>query len=326
MNDVDDGGLPSLADLERGLKEALGSGPHSVGIEVLTRVSFLGSSTYPSEVVSVRLPDGARRRVFCKYGRDGQSDSHGHRGGVRREAVVYRDVLSNSSLSAPQLLGSYRDSDSLQTWLFLEYLDGSSVVRSRPGLLPAAAAWIGRFHRESLDRLTEPWVSHVGVYDLGYFTGWAERARNFAAEVGVGQPLVAEICDRFEEVARELVDTPLCLIHGEFYPNNILARGGVLYPVDWESAAIGVGEVDIAMLTERWPARATHDCIAAYSAARWPGGAPSNFERRLAISRVYVHLRWLGEREDWYHGCFTRSEDRLRADASVAGLIQGPVS
>jgi len=47
-----------------------------------------------------------------------------------------------------------------------------------------------------------------------------------------------------------LLTSPPTLIHGEFYAKTVLVRRGKLFMVDWESAAIGPGEVDLAALTE----------------------------------------------------------------------------
>ena len=43
------------------------------------------------------------------------------------------------------------------------------------------------------------------------------------------------------------------MIHGEYYPHNILFQSGVVRPVDWETAALAPGEIDLATLCEGWP-------------------------------------------------------------------------
>jgi hypothetical protein len=71
-----------------------------------------------------------------------------------------------------------------------------------------------------------------------------------------------------------------------------------MFPVDWESAAIGAGEVDLASLTDMWPSDLMDDAVAEYARVRWPQGAPDSFGRRLLAARVYWILRWLGNRPD----------------------------
>ena len=87
------------------------------------------------------------------------------------------------------------------------------------------------------------------------------------------------------------------MIHGEYYPKNILVRDAAILPVDWESAAAGVGEIDLATLTTGWGPAVRSACEGAYVASRWPEGAPHGFERRLDLARMYVRLCWLEGRQ-----------------------------
>jgi hypothetical protein len=114
------------------------------------------------------------------------------------------------------------------------------------------------------------------------------------------------------------------VIHGEYYAKTVLIRYQRLFMVDWESAAIGAGEIDVAALTEGtgWPAKLVLRCEDAYQRARWPEGAPAGFKRRLDAARIYLHFRWLGERPDWT----TREKslwryDHLHTAAGRLGLI-----
>jgi hypothetical protein len=59
-----------------------------------------------------------------------------------------------------------------------------------------------------------------------------------------------------------------------------------IYPVDWESAAVAAGEIDLAALTEGWPPGFVEQCELEYQRARWPEGPPTGFERRLAAAPV----------------------------------------
>src|SRR2546425_655507 len=45
------------------------------------------------------------------------------------------------------------------------------------------------------------------------------------------------------------------VIHGEFYAKTVLLRKQDLFMIDWESAAVAAGEIDLATLTEGkgWP-------------------------------------------------------------------------
>ena len=92
-----------------------------------------------------------------------------------------------------------------------------------------------------------------------------------------------------------LLGSPTTVIHGEFYPSNVLRVGDAIRPVDWESAAVGAGEIDLASLVEGWPEKLARECVENYRGIRWPQGAPASFERVLDAARVYLALRWLGD-------------------------------
>lgn len=112
-------------------------------------------------------------------------------------------------------------------------------------------------------------------------------------------PWFLQICENFDVLCEPLLTAEQTVIHGEFYPLNILVQRGQIFPVDWESTAIACGEIDLASLTERWPEDISNSCIDSYINARWPAGAPDNFEQVLDSARMYLNLRWLGDRKEW---------------------------
>lgn len=94
----------------------------------------------------------------------------------------------------------------------------------------------------------------------------------------------------------EVLDkAPATVIHGEFYGYNLLWDEGAVVPIDWESAAISAGEIDLASLLERWSPDVVEACEAAYADARWPVGAPTSLAKTLHAARYYMALRWLGD-------------------------------
>jgi thiamine kinase-like enzyme len=74
---------------------------------------------------------------------------------------------------------------------------------------------------------------------------------------------------------------------------------GAVQPVDWESAALAAGEIDLAMLTDDWPPALSNVCDAAYAEARWPRRVPDEFWSILEYARMYVQFRWLGDDPKW---------------------------
>ena len=96
------------------------------------------------------------------------------------------------------------------------------------------------------------------------------------------------------------------MIHGEYYPHNILVTSGRIYPIDWESVAIAAGEIDLAALTEDWSPELVRQCEQEYQQTRWGSACPPDFAQRLAAARLYLCFRWLGDRPQW-----TVMEDNL---------------
>jgi aminoglycoside phosphotransferase (APT) family kinase protein len=222
----------------------------------------------------------------------------------------------------PALYGVHAEGATGRTWLVCDYLEETDLLHRKSAALAPAARWAGAFHRLSAAHLSQAPLSFVNAYTVEYYLGWARRTFRFAEGLHGRFPWLRRLCDRFEEAAAVLLTPPLPVIHGEYYPGNVLVRKGRIYPVDWESAAAAAGEIDLASLTECWSAAIARRCEAEYQRARWPEGAPADFGRRLAAARLYMAFRWLGERPDW-----TTDEavawrfDELRSAGEQFGLL-----
>jgi aminoglycoside phosphotransferase (APT) family kinase protein len=270
--------------------------------------------------VTCQLDTGESLKLLCKYSADREHDSHGHRGGVEREAAVYRDVLHPCGLSVPRFRGTYTDAASGWTWLVIDYLEGAKTAYSEDCMV-RAASWLGRFHSVHDETLIRAPGLALRTYDEAYYLGWARRMLDFAAPWVEELPWLAPFCERFTEIAAVLLERQATVIHGEFYRRNILIRDGVVYPVDWESAAVGAGELDLASLTQSWPASMVKRCELLYEETRWPDGAPASFEKALDAARVYWLFRWLGDKRSRTEKRFHRRIDKLRSAAERWNMI-----
>lgn len=315
--------FPELKALAAGLNSVLcanGSGCHKVAI--LNRIPSIFTSTYPSEIVTCRANHEEELKLYCKYMAKTGGSSFGHRGGLAYETEVYRRVLEPLALSRPKFYGAYEDSMSGDCGLILEYLEGSLRVPKgpQPESILLAAEWIGRFHAANEARLSA--VSFLNRYDSNYYAGWVRRTSRFSRGQFRRFPWLTLLCERFEEFIGILLSSPLTVIHGEYYPHNVLVRSGVIYPIDWESAAIAAGEIDLATLTEAWDDELIRQCARAYRQSRCGGGSSPEFERRFAAARLYLSFRWLGERPDWTAG--NRNVfyfEQLRSAGEELGLV-----
>jgi hypothetical protein len=321
MSSVGCSRLPNLQTLTVGLASLLRS-----QVTVLDRRPNPYTSTFPSEIVTCRVHGGGELVLFCKYAAGGHPDNvYGHRGGVAYEAAVYRHLLQPSRASTPTLYGTYTDVSTGDSWLVVEYLDKSlrlPQVAETAAPMSLAARWIGQFHRVSEERLSHSPMPFLIRYNAEYYLGWVRRTSLFAGHLHRRFPWLRTLCEHSEEFISLLSTSPLAVIHGEYYPKNILFRRGRVHPVDWESAAVAAGEIDLAALTENWGADIARQCELEYQRIRWPEGAPADFEQKLGAARLYLYFRWLGDRPDWTtHPSYLHSFAQLRSAGERLGLI-----
>lgn len=291
--------LPTSAILAASLERLLGD---ANPVSILKRESNDYARTFPSEIVTLRNGDDIEAMLFCKYMTHLPEDhcDYGMRGGVPYEAKVYERVLRSLTVSTPGYVGTDRDARTGVEWLVLRHIAGATDIdrTTEPDMMPKAAAWLGRFHAEASGLAHDPSRAFLKQYDLEFYRGWSLRTLQFSASLRRPIPGLELLCDSFTRVA-ELLRQELTIIHGEFYPHNILVHDGSVTPVDWESAAIGAGEIDLASLIEGWDEDIAAACIDAYRQARWAREIPESFPARLCAARTYLHLRWLGDQPDW---------------------------
>jgi len=267
-------------------------------VAILKRRPNPWASTFPSEVLTCECETLGPLEILCKRSGGRRHPAFGHRRGVEYEAAVYRDVLASLPLSQPVFYGATTDDE--DTCIFLEYLgEGAGVDEAAmpAEALRRAARWIGTFHAANQDRVAS--LPGLVRYNSAYYAQWPERLAAMAGDWHRRLPWLGMLCERSCELAAQLLSQPVTVVHGEFSPSNVLLRGDLVCPVDWESAAIGPGEIDLVALIENWPPELANDCIREYQAARWTGPPPSDFEQRLDLAWMYWHFRWLGERSDW---------------------------
>jgi len=313
--------LPDDEALRRGLASILStgdSGYRQLRFSVLGREYNEYSSTYPSEVVNCLLEDGRMLHLHCKYSKE--LEHQGHRKGIMHEARVYQDILQESTSTTPGYYGIYNDLGKGNTWLVVEHIENAlRIAKSKNGLLHAAR-WLGNFHRENSKHPAT--YSILDRYDAEYFLKWARQTKSFISASQNQLIWLEDLCDQYEEVVNFLLSAEQTIIHGEFYTSNILIRGENVYPIDWESAAVAAGEVDLAALTEAWPDPIfKQQCITEYQKYRWPGDAPASFRKTLSVARIHWQLRWLGGKPNWDKNKDLWRLDILMQEGEQLGLI-----
>lgn len=311
---------PDDGSLRSGLEQMLGAGP----VAITKREPNLYASTFMSEFVTARCPaKGRATELFCKYVDENIDTCYGHRGTAAYEAQVYRDALGPMNRGTPRFFGSIQNATFGQTWLVLERVEGCerlSEIAHPGGPLARAAEWIGSFHANASAR---EWPRLIRHHE-DYYLDWVRRTLHFSTRVRDRYPWIGTLCRHAESLLLPMLNDQPTLIHGEYYPHNLLVRSGDggIVPIDWQSAALASGSIDLAALTENWPADVVEGAQQAYAAARWPDGAPAEFPRILSAARLHLHFRWLGDRPRWTQA--QRSEwrfEQLRRAGEQGGLI-----
>jgi Phosphotransferase enzyme family len=289
--------LPREFELVTAVAHVLHCDPASVTI--LSRDKNVHTSTWPSEIVECSIGRDRVMRLLLKHGPCDVRNAHGHVVGPDYEAAVYETVLRAAGLSHP-FIGSRRDRGSQSSCIVLEYLDDGwwrlNLVPDKFAIV-RVAAWVGAFHAKAAARVGDL-VGLLNLYDAEYYAGWARRSLRYVPHLTDDFRWLRDVCRAFGRIGARLAAGPLTVVHGEFYPENVLVHDDLIRPIDWEWAGIAVGEVDLAALTEGWSAELTEASERAYAEARWPRGAPIEYAWRLDAARLYLHLRWLGDRTD----------------------------
>ena len=318
--------VPGHEVLSPALRAVVAPGPETARVTaVLGRQANAASSTFESEIVTCRLSDGREVKLLCKHERFQQSNpadhaSWGHRRGGGYEAEVYRRVLEPMGDVAPRFYGAHQDRATGLACAFLEYLEGAGHPEDAT-TLPATTRWLARFHRAGEAFVSDPGVAFLTRYDPDYLTGWSRRTAEFVRPFPEHHAWVVGACQRFAEIGPAALLAQPTVIHGECYRKNLLMRDERIYGIDWETCAVAAGEIDLAMLTEGWEeADGVEAAVRQYAHERWPEAIPSGFASRLALARVYVHLRWLGDHLEWTPYEAWRFEE-LRGASEQAGLL-----
>jgi aminoglycoside phosphotransferase (APT) family kinase protein len=226
-----------------------------------------------------------------------------------REIRAYHDLLATERLGTPTYYGAVVEPEAERYWLLLERVPG--VRLSIVGGFAAweeTARWLARLHAAfagRADRLArDGWPRHDGEY----YRLWAARAEEFARAADPPLPRATvrrlrRLVAGYGRVVRRLLALPVTLIHGEFYPSNVLIeqRDGPprVCPVDWETAAVGPGLIDLAALTAGdWTDGQWRALVAAYREVL-PGGTEDEVLTDLEYCRLHSAVQWAGWSTDW---------------------------
>lgn len=327
-------GAPSMAEaLDLVLAPSFTS---AVVRSTLTRARNDRAASLPSEVIRCSLVDGTRLELLCKHNLESTARYWAPinalcgfppaYGSVEYEAQIY-DFLACAGCAPVRCYGFYKDVDPSKNFLLIQYLNGATtadVLHSlveQTATLADAARWIGGFHSAVAGGLTMA-SPQLARFSSAYYWYWADKTADAAQRFGFTDSWLNDAYHGYR-AAVELLGSDATLIHGDFYVDNVLSWQEGVHPIDWALAAIGPGELDLAMLTNYWPEPMQTICERAYAEARWPGGAPERFNRTLAAARLYLAFRLLWKGSGWCRAGSTGDELEMLRSAARAFAEMG---
>jgi Phosphotransferase enzyme family len=257
-------------DLHDTLEEILG--PAVVRLE---RRPYAYQTSHPLEELDVDLEDGRTLRLLRKDLGTSPAKTPSFLHEPAREIETYRRVLASVDLGTAKFYGAADEQ------LYIEKVEGSELWQhGELEVWQRAARWLAGMHAALGDQADQP---HLLRYDRDFYRLWLVRAEAISGDLGL-------VASMYEDVVERLLALPQGLIHGDFYPSNILIAQSRICPVDWEMGAAGPLLLDLAALTTGWP-EVDHEAIAAAY------GEVSS--EALDLCRLHLAVRWLGWSNDW---------------------------
>jgi hypothetical protein len=240
-------GLAPRKVLEQGLSAYFGRPVQIAGL----RRRPLATSSHSIDRLRVILGSGERLRVIFKRLSPGE-ELYGN----EREVLIYRRLLDGERFGAPALYASVFDEDERRYWLFLEDLGPSTLDDGDVEEWFAAVRWLARMHgtyhgREADLRALACLMEHGPAY----YHMLAQSARRNLNLAGARKALrrFDELMGRYDSLVAYLVGQRRTLVHGDVFAENLVLQPGArIRPIDWESAAIGLGAWELARLLEGW--------------------------------------------------------------------------
>jgi hypothetical protein len=263
------------------------------------------STSYPSEVVNVRLRSGEEVKLFLKNFGFSQLPKEAVEQRRERELRVYRDLLVDADLGTARYCGSVWDRSEGRFWLLLEFVDGLPVRDCELDSWVLAAAWLGRMQgwfARHLDRLAR--CDFLLRHDAGFFRSKAEQAVQAVSQTSASLAArLGTVVSSYDRLVAVLVSQPSTLVHGSYRPENILVYGEAeplrICPIDWELAAVGAPLYDLAFITDGFKPPERDRLWGAYreQAAAWNLTVPNREEMRYVVDCFRLHkiLKSLGE-------------------------------
>lgn len=327
-----------VATLEEGLARLRGQ---PLRIHALRREFLSSSSSFRTERLHVTVDRGRPLRVFFKDLNPAHlmprvravrpfdlEASH-------RELHMYQCVLSPERFGTLRLYASRWEPERGRVWAFLE--DGGRTRLHHSLDLPrwtAAARWAARFHAATRD-LPDAQTRFLPRHDGEHYRRCVQGVERIMPTLdGRERALVEQGLAYFTERMGWLSALPRCVIHGQYFGENIMVRRANaarrIAVIDWETAALGPGTFDLVSLSSgKWTAQQRQAMwtayLAEYEAATGEPVDRQAFHRELAVVALYHALEWLAwwgrQRDRSKHFANFMRELRAVLDSPLTGAV-----
>ncbi len=312
-----------------------------VAISELERRPCEYRTSFALEELEVSLADGRTLRLMFKdlsracLDADALLVKPGFLHDPVREVEVYRDLLDGAALGTPAYHGAFVDPATDRYWLFIENVVGPVLWQvGEFHVWEEAARWLARLHA-ALAPAAAAAPRSLLRFGPDLYRTWIERARNFAERPSTPwdddtRAAVIHLSTRYEPVVERLDALHPTIVHGEFYPSNVLVQhpeGAVrIAPIDWEIAGVGPGLLDLAALTiGKWTPAQREALAHAYREAAAAGPAadmlPADFDAALDCCRLHLAVQALGWEPGWQPPAEHR-HDWLAESVRIAGELR----
>jgi aminoglycoside phosphotransferase (APT) family kinase protein len=284
-------------------------------IQIISREHSIRSSTFPAEIIRCSI-DSTELLLLCKYLNGKSHNNFGHRGAIEYEAKIYSDLLSKISLPVAKYYGTCKLKNH-DLWMVIEFLDTAELLwrSEEESQMERSVEWIANFHK--LFENFEP--DYITKYSARYYLVWPDKVDEIVASNGNKYPWLINVTNYFRNNISILTEAPKTIIHGEYYPNNILIHKGQIKPIDWESVAIAPGELDLAAAIDGHTDEMKKTGVEAYITTRWHDNDFDRraFKERLLMAQLYFHFRWIGGKPKKYEKYAHRFDDLLRLSSAL---------
>jgi hypothetical protein len=237
-------------------------------------------------------------------------------GTASREIYVYREILAEAALGTAVCYSTATYTGRQSNWLLLEEVDGQELYQIGDfGRWQDVSRWLARMHGHlAEDTVNKCDVALLEEYDESYWIGWIDRAlgvlahRESTRHDAIQQVRLPWLETHCRQAASRVGRLPATVVHGEFYASNVLIQRSNddmrICPIDWETAGIGTGAIDVAALTSgRWSEAQKQDLAMAYfDALQQDQSAWADFGDFLAAvnnCRLLLAMKWIGWCTDW---------------------------